>query len=156
MQKLAGSWTGTYEYVEPQIPGSRRVEFTLEIVSAPSWLLHGEVSDDPMTGGGCGTISGWSFGRHVWFQKIMPEVYVAHDPRPIPLDEYLQTEFGEGAAGEAAPHTVSYRGVAAPDRNSVAGTWKIPHRRVVLASGRVVALSFGRGTWEMHRNGSKA
>jgi len=37
----------------------------------------------------------WSWGRHVWFHKIMPRVEILHDLKPKALDEYLQANFGE-------------------------------------------------------------
>jgi hypothetical protein len=44
-----------------------------------------------------------------------------------------------------------YRGVIALDQHSVRGTWRIPSRRLVLSSGRVIVIPFARGMWEMHR-----
>jgi hypothetical protein len=152
MQRLAGSWAGTYECLEPEMKGSQRIGFTLEVSTAPSWRLHGEVWDDPITGmDGRGTISGWSWGRHIWFQKVMPYLQVMHDPKPIALDDYVQAHFGEHLAGDPDKHSISYRGVVAPNRQTVKGTWRIPHRRLSLASGRVIVVPLARGTWEMRR-----
>ena len=150
--QLAGSWAGTYGYLEPEVEGSQRVGFTLEIFSGSSWRVRGEVLDDPVTGmDGRGTISGWSWGRHIWFKKVMPHLQVTHDPKPIALDDYLQAQFGEHLARDAGSHAVWYLGVIARDRHSVTGTWRIPPHRLVLSSGRVMVLPFARGIWEMHR-----
>ena len=107
---------------------------------------------NPITGmDGRGTISGWSWGRHIWFQKVMPYLQVMHDPKPIALDDYVQAHFGEHLAGDPDKHSISYRGVVAPNRQTVKGTWRIPHRRLSLASGRVIVVPLARGTWEMRR-----
>lgn len=152
MQRLAGNWTGTYDYLEPEVKGSKRIGFTLEIFGGSSWRVRGRVLEDPITGmDGCGTISGWSWGRHIWFQKVMPYLQVTHDPNPIALDDYLQAQFGERLAGDPGPHAVSYRGAVGQNQNSVGGTWTIPHRRLVLSSGRVITIPFARGSWEMSR-----
>ena len=59
MQRLTGRWVGTYHYVEPEVDGPRRVEFTLVIFGGSSWRFWGDVLDDPTTGiEGRGTISG--------------------------------------------------------------------------------------------------
>jgi hypothetical protein len=68
MQRLVGSWAGTYDYLEPEVDGPQRVGFTLEIFGGSSWRFRGEVCDDPITGmDGRGTISGWSSGRVIVF-----------------------------------------------------------------------------------------
>jgi hypothetical protein len=152
MQRLAGSWTGTYDYVEPEVEGSQRIGFTLEVFNGSSWRLLGEVWDDPTTGmDGRGTISGWSWGRHVRFRKVMPYVQVAHVPKPLALNDFLHAQFGEPLAGDPGRHAVSYRGVVARNQQAVTGTWRIPHSRLTLASGRVIVVPRARGTWEMHR-----
>jgi hypothetical protein len=152
MRALAGSWSGTYEYLDLEVPGSQPVGFTLEIFRGSSWRVRGAVFDDPATGmDGRGTISGWSWGRYIWFKKVMPHLDVRQDPKPIPLDDYLQAQFGEHLAGDPGQHAIWYRGVVGCDRHSVTGTWRIPHRRLVLSSGRVLVLPFTRGIWEMHR-----
>jgi hypothetical protein len=152
MQRLAGSWAGTYNYLEPEVEGSQRVGFTLEIFGGSSWRLRGEVCDDPVSGmDGRGTISGRSWGRHIWFTKVMPQLQIRHDPKPLALADYLQAEFGEQLARDCGPHAISYRGILAGNRESVSGTWTFPHRRLVLSSGRVIAFPAARGIWEMHR-----
>jgi hypothetical protein len=42
MQRLAGSWLGTYEYDQPPGPGPRLVSFRLELFNGPWWRLNGE------------------------------------------------------------------------------------------------------------------
>jgi hypothetical protein len=152
MNPLAGSWKGTYDYLEPEVKGSTRIGFTLEIFGGSSWRVRGQVLDDPITGmEGCGTIRGWLVGRHIWFQKVMPYLQVTHDPKPIALVHYLEAHYGERLAGDPGRHAVSYRGVVDPDQHRVAGTWTLPHRRLVLTSGRVIVMPFARGSWEMSR-----
>ena len=151
MQRLAGVWTGTYEYLEPPL-GSPGVGFTLELLDGSSWRLLGEVWDDSIGGmEGRGTISGWSLGRYVWFLKVMPFVHVWHDPKPIALEDYLQAHFGERLPHAPGRQPISYRGIVARDRQAVQGTWRMPHRWLSLASGRVVLFQSARGTWEMRR-----
>jgi hypothetical protein len=152
MQRLVGRWAGAYEYLEPKGEGQQRVGFTLEIFGGPSWRLRGHVFDDPNAGmEGQGTISGWSWGRHVWFRKVMPQLTVGHHSKPIPLADYLRTEFGADLAHDPGPHEVSYRGVVAGDQHGVTGTWTTPHRAFVLSSGRMIEIPLTRGIWEMHR-----
>jgi hypothetical protein len=152
MPRLAGTWAGTYEYLEPHAQGPQRVGFTLKVFNGSSWRLHGEVWDDPNTGmEGRGIITGWSWGRRIWFRKVMPSLQVVHDPKPIALNDYLESRYGERLEGDLGRHAVMYRGVVAQNRGAVTGTWRIPHRRLVLASGRVIVLPFARGTWEMRR-----
>ena len=152
MQRLAGTWAGTYEYVEPKAQGPQRVGFTLEMFNGSSWRINGEVWDDPNTGmEGRGIITGWSWGRRVWFRKVMPHVQVMHDPKPIALNEYLKSHYGERLDGDLGRHPVSYRGVVAQNQRVVTGTWRLSHRRLVLPSGRVIVVPFARGTWEMGR-----
>jgi hypothetical protein len=152
MQRLAGLWAGTYDYLEPDVKCHHAVGFTLEVFDGSSWRLHGEVVENPITGAeGRGTIRGWSWGRYVWFRKVMPNVQVAHDPKPIGLDEYLQAEFGEHLSRDPEPHSLSYWGVVAPDRQAIKGTWRLAHRRLSLASGRVVTFPAALGTWKMRR-----
>jgi hypothetical protein len=101
MQRLAGSWLGTYEYDQPPGPGPRLVSFRLELFNGPWWRLNGEVWDDPDTGMvGKGVVSGWSLGRRVWFRKTMLSSQVVHDPKPLALDEYVQAHYGERLAGD--------------------------------------------------------
>ena len=152
VSRLTGTWAGTYDYLEPEVEGSQRVGFTLEIFGGSSWRLRGEVCDDPITGmDDRGTISGWSWGRLIWFSKVMPQLQVRHAPKPLALADYLQAEFGEQLARDAGHHTIWYRGIVAGNRESVAGTWTFPHRRLVLSSGRVIVFPAARGSWEMHR-----
>ena len=153
MQRLAGNWVGTYRYEEPDVPGARLVTFRLELSNGSPWRLDGQAWDDPDTGAeGVGIVSGWSWGRRVWFRKSMPSLQIAHDPKPIPLDDYVRAQYGERIHGDPGAHVVSYRGVVARDGAVVAGAWSIPHRRLVLASKRVIVIPFGRGTWEMRRS----
>jgi hypothetical protein len=151
MQRLAGSWVGTYTYVEPEVPGPQIIGFRLRFLDARWWRLTGEVSDDPDVGmEGQGIISGWSWGRHVWFRK-MCALYVAQDPKPIPLAEYVQKDYSERLEREPSPHVVSYRGVIAPNGASITGTWSFPHRRLVLPSKRLIVFPAAHGTWKMQR-----
>jgi len=153
MQPLAGSWVGTYEYLEPEVPGSHLVSFTLKLFDGSSWRLDGEVWENPDVGvDGRGIISGWSWRRHVWFRKVMPSPQVVHDPKPIPLEDYVQAHFGERIESDPGAPVVSYRGVIAQNAECVNGTWSIPHRRLVLASNRVIVIPFARGTWQMRRD----
>jgi hypothetical protein len=46
MNPLAGSWKGTYDYLEPEVKGSTRIGFTLEIFGGSSWRVRGQVLDD--------------------------------------------------------------------------------------------------------------
>jgi hypothetical protein len=69
---------------------------------------HGEAWDDPITGmDGRGTISGWSWRRHIWFLKVMPYLQIHHHRKPIAPDDYLQAYFGEHLVGDAGKHSVS-------------------------------------------------
>src|SRR5215831_10872752 len=114
MQPLAGSWVGTYEYLEPERPGARLVSFKLKLFDGASWRLDGEGWDDPEVGvDGRWTISGWTWRTHVWFRKIMPSLHVSHDPKPIPLEDYVQAQYGERIESDPGAHVVSYRGVIA-------------------------------------------
>jgi len=152
MQRLAGRWAGTYEYEQPDVPGSRQVSFSLELFASSSWRLNGEVWDDPVTGEETkGIISGWSWRRHVWFRKIMPSTHVAHDPQPIPVEDYVEALYGERVAGDPGVHVISYRGIVARDGESLEGTWHLSHRRLVLESRRVIVFPFACGTWSMRR-----
>jgi hypothetical protein len=152
MQRLAGHWTGTYEYEQPDVPGSRQIGFTLDFFDTSSWRLYGEVWDDPLTGGveAKGTILGWAWGRHLRFRKVMP-LHVANDPRPITVDEYVETTLGDRVAGDPGVHVISYRGVIAHDANQVRGTWHFSHRLLVLQSKRVIVFPSASGTWQMRR-----
>lgn len=153
MQRLAGNWAGTYTYLEPEVPGSRLVSFRLKLFDGFPWRLNGEVWDDPAVGmEGQGIISGWSWGRHVWFRKTMRSLQVAHDPKPIALDDYVQAHYGERIEGDPGIHVVSYRGVMAQNEACVTGVWRMPHRRLVLASKRVIVFPFARGTWQMRHD----
>ena len=152
MQRLAGSWMGTYEYLEPQVPGSQQVSFTLTLFDGSPWRLTGEVREDPDTGmEGRGTISGWTWRRRIWFRKTMPSLHVANDPKPIALSNYVQAQYGEDIEVEPGAHIVSYRGIIAQNEECISGTWTIPHRRLVLASKRTIVIPFARGTWQMRR-----
>jgi hypothetical protein len=143
---------GTYEYLEPEVPGPLRVSFTLMLFDGSSWRLNGEVWEDPDAGvEGRGTVSGWTWRRRLWFQKRMPSLHVANDPKPILLDDYVQARYGERIEGDPGAHIVSYRGVIAQNEECISGTWSIPHRRLVLASKRVIVIPFARGTWQMRR-----
>jgi hypothetical protein len=152
VQQLAGNWIGAYEYVEPHAKGSTKVGFTLEIFDGPSWRVRGRVLDDQLTGmAGFGTISGWSLGRRIWFQKVMPVWQLVADPKPIPLDDYLREQFGDRLADDPGPYAISYRGVIGPNLASVSGTWTLPRRRLFLSSGRVMEFPLTRGGWKMRR-----
>jgi hypothetical protein len=152
MQRLAGRWTGTYEYEQPDVPGSRQIGFTLDFFDTSSWRLYGEVWDDPLTGGveAKGTILGWAWGRHLRFRKVMP-LHFANDPRPIPIDEYVEAAYGDRVVGDPGVHVISYRGIIADDAHQVGGTWHFSHRRLVLQSKRVIVLPSASGTWHMGR-----
>jgi hypothetical protein len=152
MQRLAGAWAGTYEYAEPKAQGPQRVGFTLEVFNGSSWRLNGEVWDDSNTGmEGRGIITGWSWGRRIWFQKVMPSLQVVNDPKPIAFNDYLESHYSESLDGDPGRHAASYRGVVARHQQVVTGAWRIPHRQLVLASGRVIVVPFARGIWEMRR-----
>jgi len=152
MQRLAGRWEGTYQYEEPDVPGSRQVGFTLEFLDSSSWRLHGEVWDDPLTGvEGKGIVSGWTWRRRAWFKKIMPSLHVAQHPRPITVDEYVEATYGDRVAGGSGVHVISYRGIIAGDTNRLEGTWHMSARRLTLQSKRVIVFPAATGTWHMRR-----
>jgi hypothetical protein len=152
MQRLAGDWLGTYEYLEREVPGPRVTSFRLKLFDGPAWRLNGEVWDDPDAGiERSGFISGWSWRRRVWFRKIMPSLQVAGDPKPIAVQDYVQAQFGEGLNEDPGAYVISYRGIVAQNEDCVTGTWSISHARVVLASKRVIVFPFTRGTWQMRR-----
>ena len=152
MQRLKGRWLGTYEYAPTEFPGLGRVAFTVNLFDTRSWRLRGEVWDDPEAGvERAGIISGWSWGRHVWFKKIIPARYVAEHPKPIPLEDYVEAEYGERVAGDPGVHVTSYRGIIARSEERLEGTWHLPHSRVVLESRRVIVFPSAHGTWQMRR-----
>ena len=152
MQRLAGRWDGMYEYERRDVPGPRQVGFRLELFDSPSWRLNGEVWDDQVPGAETkGMILGWSWRRHVWFKKIMPSLHIADHPKPLAVQDYVETHYGERVAGDPGVHVISYRGIIARDEESLEGTWHIPHRRLVLESKRVIVFPFSCGTWHMWR-----
>ena len=153
MQRLAGRWAGTYEYEQPDVPGSRQVSFSLELFDSSSWRLNGEVWDDPVTGAEAkGVVLGWSWRRHVWFKKIMPSLHVAHHPKPMALEDWVEANYNDRVAGDPGVHVIWYRGIIARDEEYLEGTWQLPHCRFVLESKGVIVFPSACGTWHMRRH----
>ena len=155
MHRLAGNWIGSYTYLEPRVPGAKVVGFRLQLFEGSPWRLIGEVLDDPAGGmDDKGIVSGWSWRQYVWFRKTLPSLHVAHDPKPIPIADYMRAHYGETLDRDPGTHVVSYRGIVAPNAAVISGSWTISHRRIVLPSKRVIVLPSAVGSWHMRRDAS--
>jgi hypothetical protein len=151
--EIAGYWKGTYFYDSPELAVvGEGVDFELRLTQS-MWQrfwgrFEGSVFDDPIRGiPDEGRIEGRVRETLLEFTKLLPEFYVGHAGRPVPLHEHLGEQGYDLWYGLAHPpirYTGNFR-----DAYHAEGTWVIAPFRLKLEIGLELDLPRCSGTFTL-------